>query len=284
MEQQQLIDMLNRDLADEHAAILRYLAHSYLEGEDTPLGAGLLSRAREEMWHMHWLGMVIGSLGGEIDFTPAPYPFDPTSRESIFKSYVAYEQNLIPHYLEEAEKVSDPHIRRVLQRESWESEIHARKFQKTLDKLTPEQASGLPGEENELPENFVEQLQQIVAFKYTQTLQSIRDAWVFQKDDMKGWQIMDFSMTQMKQLAHMAENVAENGLSPRLEAGRIETSAMLEPALSHMLKLAGASRELHDKLNQTPETQKHKGLVINVKLGVQQDQYQSEEVGGWLKK
>ena len=72
MEKQQLIAMLNRDLTDEHAAIIRYLVHGYLEGEDTPLGAGLLSRAREEMWHFHWLGMIIGQLGGEPDLKPAP--------------------------------------------------------------------------------------------------------------------------------------------------------------------------------------------------------------------
>ena len=62
MNKQELIEMVNRDLTDEHAAIIRYLVHGYLEGEDTPLGAGLLSRAREEMWHMHWLGMIIGNL------------------------------------------------------------------------------------------------------------------------------------------------------------------------------------------------------------------------------
>jgi bacterioferritin len=34
MDKQELIDMLNRDLADEHAAIIRYLVHGYMEGED----------------------------------------------------------------------------------------------------------------------------------------------------------------------------------------------------------------------------------------------------------
>ena len=121
MEKQELITMLNRDLTDEHAAILRYLVHSYLEGEDTPLGASLLSRAREEMWHMHWLGMIIGRLGGEPNLAPAPYPYDPTNRATIFKSYVDYELKLIPHYNGEADKVDDPHIKRVLQREAWES-------------------------------------------------------------------------------------------------------------------------------------------------------------------
>jgi len=44
MNKQELIAMVNRDLTDEHAAIIRYLVHGYLEGEDTPIGAGLLSR------------------------------------------------------------------------------------------------------------------------------------------------------------------------------------------------------------------------------------------------
>jgi bacterioferritin len=43
MEKQALIDMLNRDIADEHAAVIRYLVHGYMEGEDTPLGASLIS-------------------------------------------------------------------------------------------------------------------------------------------------------------------------------------------------------------------------------------------------
>jgi len=72
MKKRELITLLNKDIADEHAAIIRYLVHGWLEGEDTPLGASLLSRSREEMWHMHWLGMIISQLGGEPNFTPAP--------------------------------------------------------------------------------------------------------------------------------------------------------------------------------------------------------------------
>ena len=105
MEKQELIAMLNRDLTDEHAAIIRYLVHGYLEGEDTPLGASLLSRSREEMWHFHWLGMIIGELGGEPNLKPAPYPYDPTNRTTIFESYAEYELKLIPHYNGEADKV-----------------------------------------------------------------------------------------------------------------------------------------------------------------------------------
>jgi hypothetical protein len=31
MEKEALIEMLNRDVAEEHAAIIRHLVHSYLE-------------------------------------------------------------------------------------------------------------------------------------------------------------------------------------------------------------------------------------------------------------
>ncbi len=283
MENEKLIKMLNRDLADEHAAIIRYLIHSYLEGEDSPIGAGLLSRAREEMWHMHWLGMIIGKMGGEPDLTPAPYPYDPTSRKTIFKSYVAYEKKLIPHYLKEADSADDPHIKRVLQREAWESEIHAKKFQRTHDKLSPEQAAGLPGEENELPESFVEKIQRIVEAKYTQMLQAIRDAWVFQDNGLSGWQIIDFSFTKMKQLAHIAETVAENGLEPRLQKGHIVTAASIGAALQNSVESVRQTRQLHADIQKNPEALKHSGLMINLDLSLKQESYEAEEIEGWLK-
>ncbi|MFN2359364.1 MAG: ferritin-like domain-containing protein, partial [Desulfotignum sp.] len=166
MENQKLISMLNKDMAEEHAAIIRYLVHSYLEGEDTPLGAKLLSRSREEMWHMNWLGMVVGELGGEPNLDPAPYPYDPTNRATIFKSYVDYEKSLVPHYNAEAEKVDNPHIKRVLQREALESAMHAKKFERMLTKLDKKEAEGLPGQENELPDDYVQKFQSLVEYKY----------------------------------------------------------------------------------------------------------------------
>jgi len=283
MENEQLINMLNRDLTDEHAAIIRYLVHSYLEGEDSPLGASLLSRAREEMWHMHWLGMIIGKLGGEPDLTPAPYPYDPTNRKTIFKSYVAYEEKLIPHYMKEADLMGDPHIKRVLQREAWESEMHAKKFLKIHDKLTSEQAQSLPGEENELSESLVEKIQTIVEVKYTQMLAAIRDAWVFQGSGLSGWQIIDFSFTKMKQLAHIAEEVAENGIEPRFIKGNISTSASIGAALKNSLESVRTTRDLHKNLQNDPEAQKHSGLMANLDLSAKQEAYEAEEIEDWLK-
>ena len=284
MEKQELVEMLNRDLADEHAAILRYLIHSYLEGEDTPIGAKLLSRAREEMWHMHWLGMIIGALGGEPDMEPAEYPYDPTNRATILKSYVAYEKNLVPHYEQEAERVTDPHIKRVLQREAWESEMHAEKFQKMRDKLSQEEAAGMPGEENELPEELRKMLQESVAAKYRQMLQTLRDAWIFQDHGKEAWQRMDFSMTKMKQLAHSSEEVAENGLEPDFTPGIIDSGKSFEAAIDKAINDLQDSLALHRKIHSDPEAQKHGGLMSNLDLTLRQEQYESEELQDLQKK
>jgi len=271
MEKQALIDMLNRDIADEHAAIIRYLVHGYMEGEDTPLGASLLSITREEMWHMHWLGMIIGKLGGEPDFTPAPYPYDPTSRATMLRSYIEYEEKLIPHYNEEVNKVDDPHIRRVLRREAWESAIHARKFQRKLDKLSPEDAAGLPGEESELPKELLDK----------QMLQHLRTSWVFQQDENIGWKIMDQAMEKMKQLAHFAEDIAEDGIRPEFKPGLIDKSIAIGLALKKALEDVQAARERHLKLREDSEVKKHSGLVINMDTTIQQEEYQAAELEDW---
>ncbi|MFW6428374.1 MAG: ferritin-like domain-containing protein [Desulfosalsimonas sp.] len=284
MEKQELIEMLNRDLADEHAAILRYLIHSYLEGEDTPIGAKLLSRAREEMWHMHWLGMIIGALGGEPDMEAAEYPYDPTNRATILKSYVDYEKNLVPHYEQEAERVNDPHIKRVLLREAWESEMHAEKFQKMRDKLTQEETAGIPGEDNELPDELANMIQQSVAAKYRQMLQTLRDAWVFQDHGVEAWQRMDFSMTKMKQLAHSAEEIAENGIEPDLTPGVIDQGQSFDASIDKAVNDLKESLDLHIKLQSDKEAKKHGGLMSNLDLTIRQEKYEAEELQDLQKK
>lgn len=278
MKKNELITMLNRDLADEHAAIIRYLAHAWLEGEDTPIGASLLSRSREEMWHFHWLGMIIGQLGGEPQFTPAPYPFDPTNRATIFKSYVEYEKKLIPHYNAEADRVDDPHIQRVLKREAWESAIHARKFQRIHDKLKPEEARTAPGGERTVPQGFIDMLQKDVTGKYNEMLQHIRSSWVFQKKGLMAWNLMDQAMEKMKHIAHFAEDIGGNGGTPQFKPGRIDTGKTPGTAMKKAMEDVKKSRNRHLKFTKDSEVMKHGGMVINLDLTIQQEQYQAEEL------
>ena len=284
MDKKALIDMLNRDLTDEHAAVVRYLIHSYQEGEDTPVGASLLSRCREEMWHMHWLGMIIGELGGEPDFSIGPYPFDPASRETMLQSYIQYEGNLIPHYNAEAEKVDDPHIKRVLRREAWESAIHALRFRRLIEKLSPAERDGLPEGDHELPASFADRLQDELLRKYTEMLQHIRISWVFQDEQQTGWRIMDQAMEKMKHLAIFAESLAEDGAALPFKAGSIDMSRAVGDSLRKAVDDLQAGGERYRALQKDEELLKHSGIVMKMDLAVQQIDYQTEEITDWLKK
>jgi len=283
MKKANLIKMLKKDLADEHAAIIRYLVHGWLEGEDTPIGSNLISRSREEMWHMHWLGMSICMLGGEPDFTPAEYPFDPTNRSTIIKSYIEYEERLVPHYYSEAEMVDDPHIKRVLEREAWESEIHAKKFQRLIEKLTQEEANGSPGSEQKLPTDVATMIQEEVTKKYHEMLQHIRYSWVFQDLGLTAWQLMDQAMEKMKHVAHFAEVLAENGNEPKFIPGFINMSKSINNALKRALRELKLTNEQHAKFKEHSEIKKHKGMLINIDLTIKQEKYQIEEINDLLK-
>ena len=150
--------------------------------------------------------------------------------------------------------------------------------------LTPEEAAGVPGEENELPQEFVDKIQDLVASKYIQVLQHIRNGWVLQGEGITGWELMDFSMTQMKQLAHIAEEVAENGIPPRFEVSQIDMSRSIGTALQKTLEDVRASRERHLRFRDESETQKHAGLIINLDLTLQQEEYEATEIEDWIKK
>lgn len=283
MEKSELIEMLNRDLADEHAAVIRYLAHAYQEGEDTPIGASLLARSREEMWHLHWLGMIVCQLGGEPDLKPGPYPFDPTNQRTMLQSYIKYEEDLIPHYHGQADLVDDPHIKRVLQREAWESQIHARRFQRLLDKLATAEAERPSGGEGELPREFIGNLQDEIKSKYSEMWQHLVMSWKFQGEGLLGWQLMDQGMEKMKQLSLFTEAVAEDGPLPQFRLLPIDKSKYPAAALEKAMADTKAAHDRHLKLKGDAEFAKHGGLVMKLDLALQQEANQVAEMADWLK-
>jgi bacterioferritin len=162
--------------------------------------------------------------------------------------------------------------------------MHAKKFERMLKKLDKKEASGTPGEDNELPDDYAEKIQSLVEFKYNLMLRHVRDSWVFQNEDLFGWKLMDFAMTQMKQLAHLSEPVAENGIAPRFTLQPLNLSSTIGNALSKTLEDVELSIKRHLALREDEETQKHAGEIINLELSIDQEKYQANEIKDWLRK
>ena len=122
-------------------------------------------------------------------------------------------------------------------------------------------------------------LQDEVTSKYNEMLQHIRYSWVMKKKNgTLSWQLMDQAMEKMKQLAHFAEDIAENGIPVQFKPGKIDKSNTISSAFKQAIKDVKRAYARHAQFREDKELKKHGGLVINLDLTIQQEQYQTNEL------
>lgn len=265
MDRQELVEMLNKNLADEHASVLRYLIHAYQVGEDTPFGSMLLSTAREEMWHMDWLGDELGEMGEEPDMVKGVYPYDGASNASLLRSYIEWEDNLIKMYEEQAAQTDDRELKRILQQLGWESLTHLRRFQSWLEKLGPEGEEPLEFEEGGVPEEILQRFHKEVDQQYKLVLQHLRHAFVFEEPLCPvGSELELTAMRHMKHLSHFAEELTEYGEALPFDFPGIDMSRSMMVALLSDLELTEEARERFIIMSQDPEIEKHHDLKVEI--------------------
>ena len=265
MERDELIEMLNEDLKDEHASIIRYLVHAYQVGEDTPFGSMLLSTAREEMWHMNWLGDEIGEMDAEPIMEQGVFPHDPASNASLLRSYIEWEDNLVKVYAEQAEQVESRELSRILKQLGLESITHRRRFQMWLDKLGPEGEEPLEFDEDGFTPDMFRRFKQEVDDQYKLVLQHLRHAFVFEdKDCPTGSELELTAMRHMKHLSHFAEELAEYGKELAFDYPGVDLSDVVEAALKSDIELTEAARERFIELSQDPELAEETDLQIEL--------------------
>ena len=284
MDREQLIEMLNKDLMDEHVSVTRYLIHAYQAGEDTPLGSMMLSMAREEMWHMNWLADEIGEMGAEPDMRQGVYPHDPTSNASLLRSYIAWEEGLVKAYMAQAAKVDKADVKRILMQQSKESGIHAQRFASMLAKLGPEAEEPLAYEDTgAFSPAMSGRLNDGMQEEYQLVLQHLRHAFVFEGDNCPAGSGLELTaMRHMKHLSNFAEELAESGHSLEFVHPAIDMSESLGPALEADLELTHKARQRFIDLSQAPELAVHAGLKTELDHMIYQEEFLAEDVKGWM--
>lgn len=85
-------------------------------------------------------------------------------------------------------------------------------------------------------------------------------------------------MTKMKQLAHSAEEIAENGMEPDFSPGVTDRGKSFDAAIDKAINDLQDSLNLHLKLQSDQEAKKHGGLMSNLDLTIRQERYESEEL------
>ena len=265
MDRRAFIEMLNKDLADEHASIVRYLIHAYQAGESTAFGQMLLSTAREEMWHMDWLGDELGEMGEEPLMKQGVYPHDPTSHASLLRSYIDWESNLVNVYEEQAANVADRELKRILQQLGWESITHQRRFESWLEKLGAEGERPLEPEEGDLSADLMRRFHKEVDAQYKLVLQHLRHAFVLESKSCPVSSELELSaMRHMKHLSHFAEELIDSGAEVPFDYPGVDMSRSPKDALTSDLAL---TEEAHDRfivLTQEPELAEHPDLKVEI--------------------
>jgi bacterioferritin len=282
MDKQALIDMLNQDLADEHVSVTRYLTHAYQAGEDTPLGAFMLSMAREEMWHMDWLADEIGEMGAEPNMKQGVYPHDPTSNASLLRSYIAWEENLVKMYMAQAARVDKADVKRILMQQSKESAVHAKRFAAMLAKLGPEAEEPLAIEESgAFSPELTQRMESEMQGEYQLVLQHLRHAFVFEETSCPVASGLELTaMRHMKHLSNFAEELAEAGRDLAFVLPEIDMSGSVAPALEADIELTDQARKRFIDLIQDPELDEHPGLQTELEQIIYQEEFLGEDLKG----
>ena len=265
MDRKAFIEMLNKDLADEHASIVRYLIHAYQVGESTSFGQMLLSTAREEMWHMDWPGDELGEMGEEPLMKQGVYPHDPTSNASLLRSYIDWEANLIKVYEDQAAQVADRELKRILQQLGWESITHLRRFESWLERLGPEGEKPFEPEEGDLSGDLMRRFHKEVDAQYKLVLQHLRHAFVLEGQNCPVSSELELTaMRHMKHLSHFAEELIEGGEEIPFDYPGVDMSSSPKEALEADLTLTEEARDRFILLTQEPELTEHPDLKVEI--------------------
>jgi hypothetical protein len=227
------------------------------------------------MWHMNWLGDVIGELGGEPRMEQGVYPHDPTSNASLLRSYIAWEENLVGMYPGQANKVDHPEIKRMLLQQGLESETHRKRFAEWLAKLGP--SGEEPFEYGETPgfsPAALEYFKRETGDHYKLVLQHLRHAFVFEDQVCPVGSGLELSaMRHMKHLSHFAEELAEAGQELAFDYPGVDMNREVMPALESDLALTEAARQRLIEFDKNPELAEHTGLRAEVENMITRNEF-----------
>ena len=220
---ERIIALLNEDMKGEHQAIIQYLYHAYLSG-DEELACEIEAIAREEMRHYDWLADAITELVGDPTVERAEVDFDSAPLQEQLLKNAALEQMAVDQYRAHMEEIQDESLRRLLARIVHDEVVHKGQFESLAETVAAQAASGeaeageAATEEGKPPERLAEILNEGVRHEYSVILQYLYHSFVTpDKEIMEHMQ--NIAINEMQHLGWLAEELAEKGGDPDMSHG-----------------------------------------------------------------
>lgn len=262
-----VIDMLNADIRDEHAAIIQYLQHAYAIGESGE-ACEIEAVARDEMRHLHWLSEAVVELGGdptiergEVDLSGAG-PVEWMARDIIA------EERAIAQYKEHIAAIDDPKIVRLLERILSDEEAHRDQFADLADEVAEEGVEPVVADlsmpTGGEPSRVAEILQQGVQHEYTVILQYLYHDFVT-PDCEVGQELEMQAINEMQHMGWFSEELASIGVRPEMERTEVDRSRDTATMLEADIAAERAVTRVYNQQIEEVDDEELKALLVRVR-------------------
>ncbi|MBE3557303.1 MAG: ferritin-like domain-containing protein [Firmicutes bacterium] len=202
----QAVELLQKDIAQEHQATVQYLIHAWLIPSISDEIEGI---AREEMRHWEWLSMAVVALGGQPTLARDPLVIEPESAEVLLTADAEAERLAIDSYEADMEQVESPDLQHLFRRIQADERVHRGLFLAMLDEVRHSETVVRPAD----PAPDAEQLNRVVADEYRAVLAYLYQAFCFPEDEVRHF-LIERAVEEMKHLAWAGEHVVALGGRP----------------------------------------------------------------------
>jgi len=219
MEKDKIIELLNKDLDDEHGAIIQYLTHAYAMGEGE-MACEIEAISREEMRHLDWLAETIVELGGTPSLKRGKMRMGGQSVADWMGNNILLEEGAIAAYREHIQAIDDPGIKRLLQRILSDEESHHGDFRHFMDKAQREKAKDMRGSRQD---KVIQMLNWGIGHEYTVILQYMFHSYMTTNKEAKK-ELEDQAINEMQHMGWLAEKIIDISGSPIIEHIEVDRS------------------------------------------------------------
>jgi len=260
MDKEEIIELLNQDLEDEHGAIIQYLNHAYAMGEGE-MACEIEAVARDEMRHLDWLAETIVELGGTLSLERGKMRMGGESVVAWMKNDVMLEEGAINQYKEHITLIDDPKIKRLLQRILSDEEAHHGEFVHFVDKAQKEKARDVRGSRQD---KTTQVLNWGIEHEYTVVLQYLFHSYMARNKEVKG-QMEDQAINEMQHLGWLAEEMVDSGGNPRIEHTEVDQSTKVADMLRADIKIEQEVAAEYDSAAKETEDADLKKLLLRIR-------------------
>jgi bacterioferritin len=260
MDKEKVIELLNKDLQDEHGAIIQYLTHAYAMGEGE-MACEVEAMARDEMRHLDWLAEKIVELGGVPSLERGTMKMGGASVHDWMVNDVSLEQGAIAQYEEHIKAIDDPKIKRLLQRIISDEKAHRDDFEHFVEKSHREAMEDVRGTKSD---DTIRTLNWGIEHEYTVILQYLLQRYLTPNEEAAE-ELEDQAINEMQHLGWIAEKIVDMGGTPIIEHAEVDQSTSTADMLSTDIKIENEVAEAYDKAATKADDPKLKKLLLRMR-------------------